>query len=260
MGRILYAIILLAAQSFASTLVQSALGGSGVSAGGLATSTAAGFASPTVNGNLLVCVVWSKYKVVPIRGVSIIAPTTSGFTWVQRSSGGGTNRNDANVYNQRAVTLWFIFNAPVMSPSDLTTAFANLTASGATEIDVEFALLEFAGLDNAASSNGVGAQNPSGISGTPTTTFTATTTGGAKVLVIAVLTSDGSALGAGSGYALAPPQAVVATNGQIQWQGGVTAGTVSAPYVGTSNCWGMSGIAFQEPTVAGVNRHRGSVF
>jgi hypothetical protein len=257
----------------AATLVQSAVGGTAsgtVLANGSITTSAGGFSSSTTAGDLLMMVIYTK-ATGDGSGTSDDEPVISGGYSGGSSAWAGcgpfcanpTFNGSANPNIAYGAFIYWITNAPAMSPTQTTTTVVNNDSASASQtIEVEFDLYEFSGITNPPvydlTDNGVENDNSSGPTGTtPTVTFGATAN---KDLIVVLQQNDSANLSAGSGYTLGINSTVVPF-GQFEYNLSAAPGQTAAAFTGTATDWSLSAFAFKIPAVASssVPRHRGFV-
>lgn len=254
--------------SFAS-LVQSAAGGSAsgtVASGGSITTSAAGFAGSTVSGDLLIIVIYVT-SVVPggdFAGLNFDDPVVSGgysgsFLFNAEGYWGDTTSS----LGEGNAAIYYLGNAPSMSPTQTVTVQANNGASVTATLAVEFDLYEFnnvvfplvmdLGID--------GVSRDSHTASVPSNTFSSTTHTNLILSAFTSQASGGSNISAGSGYTLGI-NASTAVVGQMQYQLAAAPAQTSAAFSGASQgLWGAAAISFEvntsPPIGSGVKRHRG---
>jgi hypothetical protein len=259
MKRLLTIIVLcLASRCFATALVQSNAGGSATgSVASLATltSSAGGFGSTTLAGDLLVLVIWSK----SIGSTSLISnPISGGYSpssWTSFGSSAG-NDDDSPTYGADCF-IYYLPNAAPMTAAQTTTITVRNNNLATGTISIEFSVYEFSGI--AASPVLDVIASDFNDSGTPATTWASTTHTNLIICVFAA--QPGSNLTAGAGYTLGV-NASVATIGQTQYQLNAAPGQTGAGFSGTDNFWAFAAVSFNATSgaVTGVPRHRGQVF
>jgi hypothetical protein len=209
-------------------LAQSRLGGSG-SGTTSATTNAVGFASPTTNGSLLICVVISDADTI---APTISTPITSGFSWTLLTS---VPRNSGTGVIGR-LAIYYIQSAGVMSVATQVTA----TAAGASITEVQFSLYEFTGilssgaLDTSASNTGAASTIPS----------TANLTTTVKDLIFVAEQSVGSP-SAGASYTLGVAMNGISMTGVSQFILNQTSGSIATAFGSTTGAWGCIAAAFK---------------
>jgi large repetitive protein len=231
----------------AGSVVQTALGGS---ASGTTGATATGhFVSNTVNHNALVLVVWATASTSSASPFTF-TPTTAGVAWNTGSNitAGPITRLDTVNHIARAFAIYTALDTGVIASGTSTSVAAHINSASAC--DVEFCLIEVAGLIGTSSSAHVQGKNAS--SATPTTPSFAfsgnSTLHPLTGFIVAAFCGEGStALAAGSGYTLGP-SAISAVLGECEFapsQGD----TATANWVGTNPLWAGGGVWIQDGTV-----------
>lgn len=238
----------------AISLVQFTLGGS-ISAAGLGnastpfTTSAVGFPSPTTPGNLLLCVIWGDYQSTknPTNALNIQIPTTLGFTWVHAHipSGWVTGSTVSPPVSAGSVEMYYIENASSMSGTTTVTATVLGAAATAYNVQFEFALFEFSGVDISGSLEQQKNVN-GGSASSPNPGSITTLSNNDLLFAIHCGNRTGSNAIAGSGYALGP-NATVAVLGQDQYQIVGAAGTYASAFNGSIPNWGAQVFAFKPP-------------
>jgi hypothetical protein len=230
-----------------ATLVQSTVGGSAsgsIASSANITSSAAGFSGSTTTGNLILLVVW----VTNIGGGGISLPTPPA---ISGGYSGSFSSNQAafwkNGFNQQDCLLYWIANAPSMSPSNTVTVTASNVGIHTGTVSVEFDLYEFGNIVNpVVIETNLNVSHSNVLSNsTPATTFTATAN---TNLIVSVLCAGdpGANISAGSGYTLGF-NAAVALTGQMQYQLSAPPGQTSSSFTGTEPYWGCLTVAFKTP-------------
>lgn len=259
-------VLILSASCHASVgLVQSTAGGfAGGTVASLATITtsAAGYSGSTTVGSLLCLVL---YMTSNTGGVANNNPAVSGGyggSWTSGTMGPSAISDDGGNNNGATVIYW-IANAPSMSPSQTTTVQGINAGLISGTVKIEFTLYEFNGVANpiVTELSGNGVTNDENAGGTPTVPFGLTTANTDLILVALIAAPGGSNLTAGSGYTLGI-NATTATVGQLEYQLNATPGKTSAAFTGSESFWGVTAMAFKAAPAGGgvIQRHRGSVF
>ena len=254
---VLLLLFALAPLSLASIgFVQSGLGGS--ASGTLAThsstlvSSAAGYGTPTTNGDLLVCVAWFTFTTPSSSSIGpSVVPTTAGFSWVEVSD---IEWSSGNPGNYGFVSVYYILNAAPMSGTTTVSGTLGGTSGSATAASVEFSLYEFSGVASLA--NFTNASNNTGTPSIPTAGNVSAITG--DLIFTAMSAYPGSNISNGTGYTLGV-NAIVATIGQMQYNLSAPSGSVSTAFNGTEPYWVVLAPYFKATTIAPVPRHRGFV-
>lgn len=248
-------------------LVQSKLGGSasgtvpadnGLSGPQPITTSAVGFDSPTTAGNLVVCVVWANIDTSGTPslegGLPVVSGGYSGSFIGHPNAGAGWQfplSPGLGASHLGFGEMWCIPNAPSLSPSNLFSVTVYNEGSFSGDVNVEFALFEFSGVDASILDLGSsGSASDDQVGGTPDVTFSATTN---TDLILTVLSAyPGSNLSAGSGFTLGP-DASVATIGQVEYVLNAAPGQTDSGFSGTEPYWGIAALAFGQasgsPTV-----------
>ena len=213
-----------------AAIVQSKYGGSG-SGTTSATTSAAGFASNTVSGNYLICLVYANASASGSGTVAIHTPLTSGFTWtlVKGATYTGTNR--------ASVSMYAIPNAGAMLTSNTTTVGA--TGTLATTTKVEFALYEVSGLTVAGTVD-ASASN----TGSSSAMSTANLSTSFKDFIFAGGAAASGTASTGSGYSAGVPGSAV--DGASQYKLNQSSGSIATAFGGTNTDWACIAVALEE--------------
>ncbi len=236
----------------AAALVQSNVGGSfsgSVASGAVANTSAAGFASATAAGNLLIAIVYSSGP--GVANYEVDAPTTIGGYSGAWSQLNGSNWGDGTT--DARVAIMYIAGAPAMSPVQTTTQPIQNHDTGSQTLTIDFDLYEFSGVNGAV--NELNDSNDNQTGGTPGGIF-GFSTADTDLIIAAFIAEPGSNISAGSGYTLGINSSLV-TVGQMQYQLNAPPGQTAVSFSSTEPQWGCCYVSFQgasgSPTVTVTN-------
>jgi hypothetical protein len=242
-----------------ATLIQQCSGGAGsgtLGGSGNITSGAAGFANATVNGNLLILVAYgTSYSYA--GNPTIHTPVNSGgysTAWTKANQASFGNAVDGGA---GTVAIYYINNAPSMSPSQTITL--ELSTVAATTLNVEFDLYEFSN----ASTIKFDFVNSGQTVGTPHVSFVGSTSTEDLIITALIAPDTGSNISAGTGYTLGINTSTLYGVGQMQYALAVPSGATSSSFLGTEpTYWGAVSAGFlttlPTPTVSSVSPSSGT--
>lgn len=204
------------------------------------TSTAAGFASPTSAGSLLVMSGWITAGFNTLSSnVSLATPPPLG------TSSWATTQLALGIPS--GIGYWVIENAPSIATTSTTKAIGVLTGSGFTvsSATVEFALWEFSNMVTASAKDVVQfAHSANSVPNAGGLTTTAV-----DIVMQTYVARGGPAISAGTGYTLGIAGSAVIES-QTQYQLSVPASTVTTAFVGTqTGTWISLAVSYKASTV-----------
>lgn len=218
-----------------------------------ATTSAVGFDSPTTAGNLLVCVTYCYNHATAGNSADGVSwgpsnLSTAGVTWTQVRNPFGYNDVYPFPLNQGAIGIFYIPNAPSISPATLTT-FSLVQNNGGPHIfttNLEFELYEFADIIPTSPVDAFVIGNltyPSSPNGTPGG-GNIVATGVDDLIFVSYSGKPGSNIAAGSGYTLGI-NASLAVVGQTQYMLDAPPGTYPTAFSGTVPLFALLAVAFK---------------
>lgn len=217
-----------------ASLLQSAAGGSGSGVSLTVTTSAAGFASTTKAGSLLICVVWCRRN--PFNGINppINTPVTSGITWTLA----GNNSYVHNGASAGEVAIYYSANSPSIAPAVTTTASATVLVS--QSMSVEFSLYEISNVP-AAPFDTVAFATNSGSALVPTISATANFP---DFVIMSYVSESGGNDTPGAGYTLGVNSATIVPS-QTEYSLYVPPGSVSIGFTSVNSYWGAVAALFK---------------
>ena len=230
----------------AVALRQSKLGGH-ASGASPQTTSAVGYASNTLSGSLLICVVWADGSAATAVGaLSIAAPVTSGFTWTLAKQ--GTSWSDSSTFYKGNVAIYYIANASAMASTTTTTASCSKAGTSPISCGVEFSLYEFTGVATSSPLETSSSSVDSTGSSTDPAPGSLTTSNTDLILScyqcesatnLAANTSAGFTLGV---------NAASETTGQTQYTLNEASGTIVTSWPAGQFYWTAAAVAFKSAT------------
>ncbi len=241
-------------------LVQSVTGGSAsasVLSGGTLTTSNGNFTTPTVAGDLIVCV--SYFQNIGGGGGDQAIPVIAGGYGSTFSASYAEGVYEDG-FDKGSTQINYIGNAPSMTSSNTITVQATNDGIHTGTVSEEFDLYEFSGIafplvQQFKQINCCGSSSGSN----PSVSFGGSTSD-TDLIIVGLTALAGSNISAGGSYTLGI-NGSVAVVGQIQYLLNAAPGQSSAAFVGTEPFWATTVITFKAgPTASSaVPRHRGFV-